>query len=57
MKRAQLMTAFATIGEEAKDPNYFEGANDEDVHTFVIRKLGEKVGALVRQDSHRPQPQ
>jgi len=42
----QLTEAFAEIGEEAADPKYFEGATDEDVHTFVIRKLGEKVGAL-----------
>jgi argininosuccinate lyase len=41
-----LITAFAEIGEEAKNGNYFLQANDEDVHTFVIRKLGEKVGAL-----------
>ena len=25
---------------------FYEGATDEDVHTLVIRKLGEKVGAL-----------
>ncbi len=42
----RLIEAFAEIGEEAKDPKYLEGANDEDVHTFVIRKLGEKVGGL-----------
>ncbi len=42
----QLTAAFDQIAEEAKDPRYFEGANDEDVHTFVIRKLSEKVGAL-----------
>src|SRR4051794_34345079 len=42
----RLIGAFAEIGEEAKDPRYLEGANDEDVHTFVIRKLGEKVGGL-----------
>ena len=42
----KLIEAFAEIGEEAKDPRYLEGANDEDVHTFVIRKLGEKVGGL-----------
>ena len=41
-----LVDAFAEIGKEAQDPKYLEGANDEDVHTFVIRKLGEKVGAL-----------
>jgi argininosuccinate lyase len=43
---SKLIEAFAEIGEEAKDPKYLEGANDEDVHTFVIRKLGEKVGGL-----------
>src|SRR3954447_21591356 len=42
----KLIEAFAQIGEEANDPKYLEGANDEDVHTFVIRKLGEKVGSL-----------
>lgn len=42
----QLADAFAAIGKEAEDPKYFDGATDEDVHTFVIRKLGEKVGAL-----------
>ncbi len=43
---AKLITAFEEIAEEAKDPVYFWGANDEDVHTFVIRKLNEKTGAL-----------
>src|SRR3954452_4885864 len=42
----KLIEAFAEIEEEAKNPAYLEGATDEDVHTFVIRKLGEKVGAL-----------
>ena len=42
----QIVSAFAEIGREARDPNYFQNATDEDVHTFVIRKLGEKVGAL-----------
>ncbi len=42
----RIVSAFAEIGREAQDPNYFQGATDEDVHTFVIRKLGEKVGAL-----------
>jgi argininosuccinate lyase len=41
-----LVQAFAEIGKEAEDPEYLAGANDEDIHTFVIRKLGEKVGAL-----------
>jgi argininosuccinate lyase len=38
--------AFDSIREEAGAPGYFDGATDEDVHTFVIRKLGERVGAL-----------
>ncbi len=42
----KLITALAEIGEEAKEPGYFWGATDEDVHTFVIRKLNEKVGDL-----------
>jgi argininosuccinate lyase len=42
----RLLQAFEQIGREAREKNYFEGATDEDVHTFVIRKLGEKVGAL-----------
>ncbi|MDQ2711291.1 MAG: argininosuccinate lyase [Acidobacteriota bacterium] len=41
-----LISAFAEIGQEAKTPGYFDGAQDEDVHTFVIRKLNEKVGRL-----------
>lgn len=42
----QLVGAFAEIGKEAGDPKYFDGADDEDIHTFVIRKLKEKTGGL-----------
>src|SRR3954454_23387450 len=42
----RLLQAFEEIGREAREKNYFDGATDEDVHTFVIRKLGEKVGSL-----------
>ena len=28
------------------DRRFFEGADDEDVHSFVIHKLKERVGAL-----------
>src|SRR4051794_21526528 len=42
----QLVEAFAAIRQAAADPNYFEGADDEDVHTFVIRRLKEHVGSL-----------
>jgi argininosuccinate lyase len=45
-ERDKLVTAYAEIGEEAKEPGYFYSADDEDVHTFVIRKLQEKVGEL-----------
>jgi argininosuccinate lyase len=45
-ERDQLVAAFEEIGREAEHPKYLEDATDEDVHTFVIRKLGEKVGGL-----------
>src|SRR5687768_13736181 len=41
-----LVASFDEIGEEARKHAFFEGAEDEDVHTVVIRKLKEKVGAL-----------
>src|SRR6185437_8298810 len=41
-----LVQAFDQIAKEAQEPRYFDGAGDEDVHTFVIRKLNEKVGSL-----------
>jgi argininosuccinate lyase len=45
-ERGQLVLAFENIRTEAHDPKYLEGATDEDVHTFVIRKLKERVGPL-----------
>jgi argininosuccinate lyase len=42
----RLLKAFAEIAREAEDPRYFDNASDEDVHTFVIRKLTEKVDGL-----------
>jgi argininosuccinate lyase len=42
----RIVRAFREIGDEALNAEYFDGANDEDVHTFVIRKLTDKVGAL-----------
>jgi argininosuccinate lyase len=41
-----LESAFEQIRVEAQQPGFFEGASDEDVHTLVIRKLKERVGAL-----------
>jgi argininosuccinate lyase len=42
----RLVTAFEEIGEEARQAAFFEGADDEDVHTLVIRKLKERIGGL-----------
>jgi argininosuccinate lyase len=42
----QLAEAFERIRTEARHPGFFDGARDEDVHTLVIRKLKERVGAL-----------
>ncbi len=44
--RERLVAAFEQIRTEAHDPKYLDGATDEDVHTFVIRKLKEKVAGL-----------
>jgi len=42
----RLVEAFEGIRAAAREPAFFEGATDEDVHTLVIRKLKERVGAL-----------
>jgi argininosuccinate lyase len=42
----RIVAAFDSIRQDAQSPAFFEGADDEDVHTFVIRKLGERVGPL-----------
>ena len=43
---ARLVEAFEHIRSEARDPAFFDGAADEDVHTLVIGKLKERVGEL-----------
>src|SRR6266567_1752654 len=45
-ERARIVEAFEALRAEAATPEFFAGATDEDVHTLVIRKLGERVGAL-----------
>jgi argininosuccinate lyase len=45
-EREHLVEAFEQMREEARSPQFFEGAADEDVHTVVIRKLKERVGGL-----------
>ena len=42
----RIIDAFESIADDAHSPSFFDGAGDEDVHTFVIRKLGERVGEL-----------
>src|SRR5579871_6396681 len=48
-EREKLVTALASIDQEAKQPGFFDGADDEDVHTLVIRKLQEKAGNLAEK--------
>lgn len=45
-ERAQLVEAFDALREEARQPSFYDGAADEDVHTLVIRKLKDRVGQL-----------
>jgi argininosuccinate lyase len=45
----QIVGAFDEIANQARDSAYFNGAADEDIHTFVIRKLNEKAGALAEK--------
>ncbi|MBV9772204.1 MAG: argininosuccinate lyase [Bryobacterales bacterium] len=46
---ARLVDAFEQIRSKAQAPEFFEGARDEDVHTFVIRKLTERAGGLAEK--------
>ena len=43
---AQIVAAFDSIRNEAASPHFFDGATDEDVHSFVIGKLKHLVGPL-----------
>jgi len=45
-ERAQIVEAFHGIRADAASPAFYEGADDEDVHTLVIRKLKERAGAV-----------
>src|SRR5260370_12566440 len=45
-ERDQLVNALEQMREEARSPQFFEGATDEDVHTVIIRKLKERVGGV-----------
>ncbi|MEQ1948070.1 MAG: argininosuccinate lyase [Bryobacteraceae bacterium] len=48
-EREKLVAAFDQIHAEAQNPGFYDGADDEDVHTLVIRKLGEKVAGLAEK--------
>ena len=48
-ERARIVEALDRIREEAAAPEFFAGATDEDVHTLVIRKLGERSGAVAEK--------
>ena len=45
-ERDQIVEVFEAMREEARSPEFFLGATDEDVHTLVIRKLKERTGGL-----------
>jgi argininosuccinate lyase len=45
-ERTQLVEAFEILRQQARGDSFFDGATDEDVHTLVIRKLKDRVGAL-----------
>jgi argininosuccinate lyase len=45
-ERARIVEAFGHIREDAAEPEFYQGATDEDVHTLVIRKLKECAGAV-----------
>src|SRR5580704_1240120 len=42
----EIVAAFEAMREEARSAAFFDGADDEDVHTLIIRKLKERAGAL-----------
>jgi argininosuccinate lyase len=42
----RMVSAFDELAAEARDPAFYANAEDEDVHTLVIRKLKEKAGEL-----------
>ena len=48
-ERERIRAAFDEILTESSAADFFEGATDEDIHTFVIRKLEEKAGDLAEK--------
>src|SRR5260370_13463355 len=46
LEREELVSAFEDIRHAAKQPDFYDRATDEDIHTLLIRKLKERVGPL-----------
>ncbi len=45
-EREDIHTALDSILADSGRPDFFEGASDEDIHTFVIRRLKEAAGEV-----------
>jgi argininosuccinate lyase len=45
-EREKIVAAFEALRRDAQSSVFFEGADDEDVHTLIIRKLKEREGVL-----------
>ncbi len=45
-ERERIVSVFDAIRAESALPSFWDGAEDEDVHTLVIRKLKERAGAV-----------
>jgi argininosuccinate lyase len=49
---ARLIEALEQMRQQAADPDFFDNAEEEDVHTVVIRKLKERVGKDLADKIH-----
>ncbi|HUQ95927.1 MAG TPA: argininosuccinate lyase [Bryobacteraceae bacterium] len=49
---AALVKALEAMRKEAAQPGFFDEATEEDVHTVVIRKLKERLGAALADKIH-----
>src|ERR1700675_5131237 len=45
-ERDELAAAFQAIQKDSQDGAFWKDADDEDVHTLVIRKLKDRAGTL-----------
>lgn len=49
---AKLCAALEAMRAEAREPGFFDNSEEEDVHTVVIRKLKERLGADLADKIH-----